>query len=64
MKEFRNALCHLDESLKKPYANIKELLEFSKNLLALQQKEYVIQLRKALEKNTFPFQKLFSLFSH
>ena len=51
-KEYRNALCHLDEMLQKPYFNIKQMIEFARDLQKMEGLGYVVQLKKEFLKET------------
>lgn len=46
LKIYRNSLCHLDDSLRKPYNDFKEMFEFAKKLLDLERLGYVNRLEK------------------
>jgi hypothetical protein len=53
LKEFRNSLCHLDESLKKPYFNTEDMLAFATKLQKMEGLGYV----NRLENKFLPEQK-------
>lgn len=46
LKEFRNSLCHLDETLKRPYINTEDMLAFAVQLRKMEELGYVLRLEK------------------
>ncbi len=46
IKEFRNSLCHLDDSLPKPYTNYEKMFEFAKKLLSIEELGYLNIMEK------------------